>query len=598
MIRILSIPFGIVILLIASLFWSGGTAQRRADFAYLDRGDVFTLDLNQISYLQDFRMMYAIREGLMMQDTKTFDAVPSGCTKYELSPDKRTWTFHLRPESRWDNGDPVVAADYLFSYRRMLEEPGEYTYLFFMCKGAEEYARIYQQGGNPDFQSVGIRAPDPHTLVFDLINPLPYMLELMTFPVFYPRNERSMEPFRINLENGRSTYRADYTRPAPAAGMPGVVTNGPYKMIQWDFKRRVILEKAETYWDKANVAVGRIEKVVNENALSQYLAYETGEVDWMSDIPGDLAAELLAMGRSDLHTSPAFGTMFITLMRRENLPDSLGGGKNPLADVRVRQALAMSVDKQFIVDNITRMGELPARTYMPPDGTLKDFRWLPGPYDKSRTADHPYTDVEMRAMLAQPRGVSQHEGPGLPYDIAIARKLLADAGYPNGEGFPPLPILFNSDNSQRAKIASVLKSQWKQNLNIDMMITTVEGKIFKERVSKKDYAIATVAWYGDYADPSTFTDKYLSSSLQNDSDWQNQAFDALCAAAQKEPDPVKRGRMLSEAENMIDTDVPIIPIHHYTNAYLYRDGIRGISCNPRMLVVFKNLRIDPSARRK
>ncbi len=672
------IPVAFIALLAGAFVWSGGSATRRADFAYIDRGDVFTLDLNQISYMQDFRMMYAIREGLYSPAPVTSEPIPAGATGYDLSPDKRVWTFHLRDNVKWSNGDPVTARDYVFSYRRMLEEPGEYTYLFFCFKNAQKYQEDYADNKpTADFKTVGIEAVDDKTLRLTLAEPLTYLLEFVAFPVFYPRHEPSMRPFRsftdsdvmdslamciddpvailknaiaagrtdhigvrkfvnqclaLKLEKAddlkdaddnrvvgairafaelkpfapdspegkklndmasrgffRSTYRADYTRPAPKPGKPGVITNGPYVLKQWDFKRRLLLEKSQTYWDRANVSVERIEKVVNDNSLSQFLMYERGEVDWNSDVPGDLAAELRARGRKDLRTSPAFGTMFLTLMRRDELPESSGGGKNPLADVRVRQALAMATDKQFVVDNITRMGELPARTYLPPDGTLPDFRWLPGPFDTSRKPDHPYAPAEIRDLLTKPAG---NDGPGLPYDVKKARELLAEAGFPDGKGFPAIPILFGSDNTTRGKIAQAMKNQWKRNLNIDITIQTVEGKIFKERVSKKDYAIATVTWFGDYADASTFTDKYLSTSLQNDSDWRNPAFDALIVEAQKETDVVKRGQILSRAEHMIDTEVPIIPIYHYVNAYLSRDNVNGVEPNPRSLTVFKAVRIN------
>ncbi len=653
--RLLAIPAVFLLLLAGAVVWSGGGSQRRADFAYFDRGDVFTLDLNQISYMQDFRMCYAIREGLYAPDPVTYDSVAAGALDTKFSDDKRVWTFKLRPDARWDNGDPVTAHDYVFSYRRMLEEPGEYTYLFYCFKNAEEYQKSYATGKPTDFKTVGITATDDLTLRLELVNPLSYMQELMAFPVFYPRHEPSMRPFRtlidteivnalkahapqVDVEKAseaqlvdalrafaasspkpfadkselagqlnematrgfvRYTYRADYTRPAARPGAPGVVTNGPYTLKQWDFKRRLILEKSPTYWDQSKVTVPRVEKVVNDNVLSQFLAYETKMVDWMSDVPGDLAAELREKKRPDLKTAPAFGTMFITLLRREELPASAGGGKNPLADLRVRQALAMSVDKKFIVDAITRIGELPARTYLPPDGTLADFRYIPGPFDKSRKPDQPYSPEEVRKLLMAQESNSGGgtDGPGLPYNITLARKLLAEAGYPDGRGFPPLPILFNSENSTRAKISQALKSQWKQALGLDISLQTVEGKIFKERVSKKDYAIATVAWYGDYADASTFTDKYLSTSLQNDSDWRNPAFDALCYAAQKEPDAAKRGQILSQAEHLIDTEVPIIPIYHYVNAYLVRPGAHGVDPNPRSLIVFKSLRVDPDTRR-
>jgi oligopeptide transport system substrate-binding protein len=593
--RLLAIPAAFLILLAGAIVWSGGSARKAADFTYIDRGDIITLDLNQVSYMQDFRMLYAIREGLYSPDANTLRPIPAGATGYDLSEDKKTWTFHLRPAARWTNGDSVTARDYVFSWRRLLEEPGEYTYLFYCIKNAQDYEKAYATGKPFDFTTVGIHAVDDLTLRITLENPVPYLLELMAFPVFYPRNERSMEPFKVPAadRSGKYSYRADYTRPAPRAGVAGgagVVTNGPYELKVWDFKRRLILEKSDSYWDKASVTVNRIEKSVNESALGQYLSFQAGAAQWMSDVQPDLAAELLERHTPELKTSPAFGSMFLTLMCRPELPD---GRKNPLADVRVRQALAMSVDKKFIVDNITRIGELPARTYLPPDGTLPNMRWLPGPYDTSRKADQPYDDKEFRQLLTSNL---DGPGPGLPRDLARAKQLLAEAGYPDGKGFPPLPILYNSDNQMRAKIAQTLKSQWKSALGIDFTIETVEVKTFKERVSKKDYVIATAAWYGDYPDVSTFTDKYLSPSLQNDSNWVNPAYDDLVHRAAREPDPAARIKLLSQAENMIDTECPVIPIFHYVNTYLVKPTVHNMDPNPRSVVVFKALRLDAPSR--
>jgi oligopeptide transport system substrate-binding protein len=245
------------------------------------------------------------------------------------------------------------------------------------------------------------------------------------------------------------------------------------------------------------------------------------------------------------------------------------------------------VDKRFITDHITRMGELPARTYLPPDGTLPDFRWLPGPFE-SAGGPAAYTDVQLRAALPD---AARPSGPGLPYDVPAARRLLAAAGFPGGAGFPALPVLFNSDNAVRGKIAQALKDQWKQALGIDVDVQQIEGKVFKERVSKKDYVIGTAAWYGDYPDVSTFTDKYLSDNLQNDSDWQNPAFDKLCAAAATEGDAARRLALLSQAEQMIDAEAPIIPLYHYVNVSMSRPGVEGVDPNPRGVTIFKGVRV-------
>ena len=586
MARILVIPLALLALLAGAFAWSGGGYRDRAEFIFINRGDIYTLNLNEMSYLQDFRVTYGIREGLYGYDPQDLHPIPSGAIGYDLSDDKRVWTFHLRPQCVWTNGDHVTAADYVFSYRRMLEEPGEYSYLFYYIKNAQAYSDgITAYYGDPSkpkpsFDEVGIQAVDDLTLRLTLTNPVPYLLELLAFPPFYPRNEKSMEPFKavLNEKSGQYTYRSEYTRPSSGKDKPGVVTNGPFYLDRWEFKQRLVLLKSPTYWDKDNIRCKSIEMMVNDNPLSQYLQYEAGWVDWLSDVPADLAPELRAKGRQDLKTSPAFGTSFLTFMVRPNLPASiLGGAKNPLADVRVRQALAMSIDKRFIVDNLTRMGEMPARTYLPPDGTLPAFRFKPGPFD---TGADVYSDKQLRSMLMSQTGLAQPHGPGLPTDYSRARKLLADAGFPNGAGFPRLPILFNTDSTLRPKLAQVLKNQWKQNLNIDVDLVAIEGQIYKQRVHSKEYSIALAGWYGDYPDVSTFTDKYLSGSLNNDSDYRDATYDSLCDRATREPDAAKRLEMLSEAENMLDTQVPIVPLFHFVNTGLIRPWVHGLDPNP------------------
>src|SRR5258706_142464 len=542
MTRLLVIPLGLLLLLTGALLWSGGAVEPRSEFRFINRGDIFTLDINQMSYLQDFRLTYAIREGLYNPAAEPSAPVPAGATGYDLSPDKRVWTFHLRPEAKWSNGDPVRAADYEWSWRRMLEEPGEYTYFFNYIKNSEEYERIYAKDKPIDFATVGIKAVDDLTFRVTLSDPVPYLLDLVAFPPFYPRHQKSMEPFKEKTPDGKYTFNNAYTRP------PHVVTNGPFYLKIWDFKRRLILEQSPTYWDRANVKSKSLEMVVNDNSLSQFLMYEAGDVDWVADVPGDLAAELKAKNRKDLRTSPAFGTAFLTFLNRPLLPPSVTGGdpnvKNPLSDIRVRQALAMAIDKKYIVDTVTRMGELPARTYLPPDGTARNFPWLPGPFSQNR--QQPYTAEEMRKLLVSPGGL-EGDGPGIPSDLARAKRLLAEAGYADGAGMPVMPILYNTGNPNREKMAQVLQSQWKQRLGVTVTVKAIEGKIYSQQVSKKDYAIALVAWFGDYPDASTFTDKYKSTRLQNDCDWQNKEFDNLCLAAAKEPDELKRLAILIHA---------------------------------------------------
>lgn len=545
-------PIALVCLL-ATLSCNRRPENDARHFRFINRGDIFTLDLNHMSYSQDFRLTYAIREGLYAPVGKDFSPLPAGATGVDISADKRVYTFHLRPECRWSNGDPVRASDYAFSWRLMLENPGDYTYLFFPIQGAEQYKTRLEHGEQGDFSTVGVKVLDPLTLQVSLSEPVAYFLDLVAFPPFYPRHEPSMRPFaKTDPVTGRTTYDDHYTRP------PYVVTNGPFSLTDWEFKRVLRLKRNPYYWDSAHVKLDAIDNVVNENTLSQYLQFEAGAVDFVSDVPGDIGPELRQQKLPGLQVGTSFGTFFLTLNCSDTLPNTiLNGAKNPMADVRVRQAMAMSIDKDFITREITRMGERAADLYIPP-GTL------PG-----------YTSL-----------------PGLHHDVEKARQLLAEAGYPDGRGFPKLPILFNSENSTRGRIAQALKQQWKQTLGIDIEIEGIEGKIFHQRCSSKQYAIATVSWFGDYPDVSTFTDKYSSDSLNNDSAWYSPAYDALLAKAAQETDAQKRFGLLQRAEQMINTQVPIIPIYYYVNAILVGPHTRGISVNPRSMIDWKQVSLE------
>src|SRR6476660_6640880 len=171
MLRLLVIPLVLLILLIGAMAWSGSASVKRADFTYVNASgrDIITLDTNQMSYLQDFRVTYATREGLYDYDGETLTPIPGIATHFDVTPDKKVYTFHLRPEAKWNNGDPCVAADFVFAWRRMLESPGEYSYLFYYIKGADQYVKDYSNylsgnGPKPDFATVGITAVDAQTL--------------------------------------------------------------------------------------------------------------------------------------------------------------------------------------------------------------------------------------------------------------------------------------------------------------------------------------------------------------------------------------------------------------------------------------------------
>lgn len=545
-------------LAIIALFLSSSSCKKRerAEFRFINRGDVITLDLNQMSYAQDFRVTYAIREGLFQFDQATMQGVKALATSAEASADGKTWTFKIRPEARWSNGDPVVAGDFVFGWRLMLESPGEYTSLFYYFRNAEKYQAAYTEGKMDQLPELGFRAVDAHTLQVELANPVPFLAELLAFPPFYPRHEPSMRPFRSAPDKlGRVTYDGKYTRP------PWVVTNGPFKIAEWRQGDRIRMEKDENYWGAARVRLRSVEMVVNNDPLSAFQQFEAGDVDWLTDPAPSLAFDVKQLGRETLKVGPGFGTQFLTV----NCQPEIAGvmeGKNPLADARVRRALNMALDKKVITDQVTRMGEEPATKYVPP-GIFTGF--------KSKPADG--TDLEK------------------------AKALLAEAGYPGGKGMQALTITYNTDSTVRGLVAQVLKNQWESRLGVTINLNGMELKGYRGAVKAKKYELALVAWFGDYPDPSTFTDKYRSTSENNDSAWAPPAYDRLLDAAASEPDARKRLDLLQQAEDMINADSPIIPLYHAVNLTFVQPGVHDMVLNPMTTTDYKPIWTDRSARR-
>lgn len=548
MMRLWLIPLGLIALLAAVITWSGRQNPPRADFTFINRGDVGTLDPNRMSWLQDIRLAYALWEGLYTLDPVTLQPVPGCADQIQVSDDQKTYTFHLRPTARWSDGSNVVADDFVFAWRRMLREPGDYTYLFFNIVNAKEYSEVYQTDPQrADFGRVGIEAVDRRTLRVHLTHPVAYFADLCAFPPFFPLNEKSMRPFEQRDADGRISYERSFTRE------PHLVGNGPYRLVMWDFKRRLRMERSDYYWNAAAVQSRTIDVLSVDDPMASFQTYESGGADWVAEITGEIAAELRAKGRKDLHIFPGFGTYFYSINCRPTLPD---GRKNPFADIRVRQAFSMAIDKRPVVNTITRMGERPADNYIPPG---------------------------IFAGYDSPRGFS--------FDVERARTLLAQAGYPDGRDFPRVMLMYNNE-AHHGSVAQNIQHQWAKNLNVDVGLEGLEIKVFRERLHNKDYALARASWIGDYNDPSTFTDKYLSYSENNDSAWANREYDRLCEAASTETDAARRLDMLSRAEEILLQEAPIIPIYYYVNAYLYRDNVRGIALNPRNMVMLQSISVD------
>jgi oligopeptide transport system substrate-binding protein len=588
--------FALIALVIA-----GDRPPPPAEFTYAENTSIITLDPQRISYTHDMRVSYCLFEGLLRWDNTTFIPRPAVASAWEASDDATTYTFHLRPEARWSNGEPVVASDFVFAWRRLLlpDTAADYTALFFVIDGAEAFFRwrgdqLERYAARPASErtpaaagalwartidrfdeTVGLTATDAHTLVVRLSRPTAYFLDLVCFAVAHPVHPATVERWAsIDASTGRLNQRHDWTKP------PLHVGNGPMVVSDWRFKRSFRMERSPTYRDREALieagSVGSIAIVEIENSNTAVLAFQTGAVDWITnaDRIGYLAEMLEQQRRGerdDTHAFPTFGTYFWGF----NCTKTLTGGRvNPFADARVRRAFAMATNKRDITDKLRRLGEPPAGSLIPPGS-------IPGYTPPEGLAFDP---EGARALLLR-AGWSDRDGDGIPENSS-------------GEPFPVVETLC-STGSYHEDIALTLGSMWETNLGVRTRIVSKETKAYKDDLSRRDYMCARGGWYGDYGDPLTFLELSRTGDGNNDRGFSSPAFDALLDRAINEPDPARRLDILAQAERMIvEDECPILPIFQYVQFYLYDPNVlSGVSEHPRLVQYPYAMRIHRGDRR-
>lgn len=542
-----------------------GGAAPEADLTFVSGSEHNHLDPVKMSWSHDIRIAHALYDTLVRFDFGSFEVLPATADQWEVSDDGLTYTFHIREDAKWSNGDPVTANDYLYAWRRgMLPDlAADYTQLFYPIRGAKafyawrteqlaEYARIASAGGGGSQdaaasmwelaqdrfeQAVGVSAPDERTIVVELERPVPYFLELVAFSVYMPVHAASVEQATsLNASTGMivtdTTYWSD------------PVTNGPYVIADRKFQRYLAMKANPHYWNRAAMRNDSVTELIITDPITAVTTYNAGGATFLPDIPsaGPLAADLVAEGGPDVHTQTMAGTYFYNF---NCLPTLRNGQPNPLADARVRRALAMAIDRETIVTKVTKLNQPIARTYTPP-GVIAG-------YDPPAEA-------------------------GITFDSDTARALLADAGYPGGEGLDGLSILYNTGHYHEL-IAQAIKNMWQEELGVTVTLEGVDGKAFSTRLKQQEYTIARASWFGDYPDPTTFLDKMTTTDGNNDCKWSNAEFDALLAEAATITDPGKRMATLRDAEAILLEDAPMALIFQYVEVYLYPETLEGLRPN-------------------
>lgn len=657
----LLLPFVLVGALIAATVLTDRPAPR-ADFAFINTGDVTTLDVTQQSWMQDLRVTRILFEGLVSNDVFTWDFAPRPgvAESWDVSPDGMTYTFRLRENAGWSNGERVRPADFLYAWRRVLlpELGADYAKLFDPIRGASAFT-AWRAGALATFaalpdgairagaedgaswsalreglagalararasaserrpagasiepvdlgfladearamgpgvptrgvladllwraterrfaETVGLESPDERTLIVRLKAPTAFFLDLAAFPTYSPVYAPLVRQYeRIDAATGALKTESGWTKP------PLLVSNGPFKLVTWRFKRDMRMELNPHYWDAGSVPIRSIQIPSIEDPNAAVIAFKTGAVDWVSDVKADYRADMLRLKRefyaepsirplyerllaegldpveidrrlpadplkrNHVHAFPAFGTYFYNFNCRPRLGD---GRENPFADARVRRAFALALDRRVIAEQIRRLGEPAARALVPPGS------------------------------------IAGYEGPqGLEHDPAAARELLAQAGFPGGAGFITVEILFNKDAGHDL-IAAAIARQWRAALGVDVSLAQKEIKVFRDDLKSGNFMVSRAAWYGDYGDPATFLELNRTGDGNNDRGYASAEYDALLDRAKAQTDRALRLEALAQAERIIvERDLPLVPIFHYVQVHLFDPHrFTGISSHPR-----------------
>jgi oligopeptide transport system substrate-binding protein len=499
-------------LLFLAFFYAfgGWSLSVPADLTIANGDEPQTLDPAIVTAQLDQRICLAIYEGLTSCDPAG-NIGPGVAEKWEMSPDGRTYTFHLRANAQWSNGEPLTARDFVESWKRVLDPAtaSDYAYqLFYLVNGEAYYNRTVT-----DFAQVGVKAPDDRTLVVTLNHPTAYFLQLTA----------AMQTlFPVPLATVRR-YGDDWTKPGKIVG------NGPYVLKAWRLNDYILLEANPHYWRP--VAIKRIRVLPTRDANTCFNLFYSGKVDLILDqssIPPVLLPDIRK--QPYYHRNPIGSTTFV----RFNVK------RHPFDDVRVRKALALALDRQDIVDKIIRTGEPVADTLVPP-------------------GDAGYTPP-----------------PGLKRDLVEAKRLLAEAGYPEGRGFPDVSLLYSTKGSS-AEIATEMQALWARDLGITSIhLRGQEFKVYLNSQSSTDFDLCISRWIGDYADPQTFLDMFVTGGGNNDTNWSDPAYDQLLADSEMTPDPARRMQILQNMERiLVDEQLPIFPISFTVGAVLYHPGKLG-----------------------
>ncbi|WP_429844750.1 peptide ABC transporter substrate-binding protein [Brevibacillus sp. FIR094] len=469
-----------------------------------------------ISDVWSSNVIFQTFEGLTRIDDKGVPQ-PAMAQEIKASDDLLTYTFTIRNNAKWSNGDPVTAHDFENAWKWVLDSKNgsEYAYQLFYVKNAEAAF-----AGKAKPEEIGVKATDDKTLVVQLENPTPFFLELTAFYSYFPLNTKVVK------EN------PDWAKEAG----PAYTSNGPFKLDKWEHKTKLTLTKNEHYWDADAVKLTKVEMNMINDANTELSMLEGGDLDWAGAPTGNLPLDAMPtlQEKGLLVITPKAGTYWYEFNTEQK----------PFHNKKIRQAFSYAINRKDIVENITQGGELVATAVVPP------------------------------TMFAE-----NEQGLFTDNDIEKAKQLLAEGmkeeGYASIDQLPPITLSYNTEEAQ-TKIAQAVQDMWQKSLGVHVKLENQEWNVYYENVKNGKYQVARMGWTGDFNDPINFLEIFRTKEGNNHTRWENRQYADLLAASAKEKDAAKRKAILQEAEKILVDEMPVIPFYFKSTVYAQNPKLKGV----------------------
>lgn len=514
-----AVALGFMIVLISASIWAlTGVDRPRADFVLCNGAEPESLDPAKVTGVPGGRVLRVLFSGLMQQAADSSKSVPDLAESWTVSPDGKTWSFKIRKNAMWSNGDPLTAHDFVYSWRRLFapETASKYAYLLWAVVGSEDFFK----GKSKDPETIGVSAPDAQTFVVKLREPQSYFLALTAFYPAFPVHRATVE-----------AYPDDWYKPER------FVSSGPFRLTLRSIRDRLRAVRNEYYWDAKNIDIESVDVLPIEDLSTSLNLYLTGQADWITDVPLHVVPELLK--RDDFNPKPRLGCYFYRI--NQNNRDATK--KRFFGNRKVRRALYYAIDRESICKRVTRGGQVPANSIVP-------------------------------------AGMDGYRSPDLALrDVAKAKQLLREGleelGMSEAPGFS---ILYNTREDHKS-IAEVVQSNWREVLGLEVRLENMEWQSFLKAESGFEYDITRAGWIGDYPDPNTFLDLWQTGNPNNRTGWADAKFDALIQKAANTVDAKARMQILQDAEARAMDAMVVLPIYYYVSTNCVAPWVQGWHAN-------------------